>query len=293
MVISMLLPIFEYAFGLTTTISLLELSDLDHPLLKRLQVEAPGTYYHSLVVATLAERAAAAIGADTLLARVCAYFHDIGKLAHPEYFTENNQGHNPHESLEPRMSSLIILNHVKEGLDLAIACKLKRPLREAISQHHGTSLVYYFYHRAKTRVELESGPGTKKIGEYDYRYPGPRPRRKEIALIGIADACEAAVRALEKPTHRKIHALVDEIIVNRIKDHQFDEANLTFAELAKARDALVMTLGMMYHERVRYPKEMQKLHETDLVKTAMPAAVRSEAEVVEAAEKGNESDRPE
>jgi putative nucleotidyltransferase with HDIG domain len=241
------------------------------------------------MVATLAERAAAAIGADALLTRVSAYFHDIGKLAHPEYFAENSQGYNPHEGLQPRMSSLVILNHVKEGMDLALAAKLKRPIREAISQHHGTNLVYYFYHRAKTQTDLDQGTAGS-VGEHDYRYPGPRPQRKETVLISIADSCEAAVRAMEKPTHQKIQALVDEIILKRIRDHQLDEADLTFAELAKVRDALVRTLGMMYHGRVQYPKDPQD--ETDLFKAAAAAAARKKADDAQSTENGTDADRP-
>ena len=256
---STVLPFFEYVFGITTEISLLELSDLNHPLLKRLQLEAPGTYHHSLMVATLAEQAAEAIGADPLLARVCAYFHDIGKLSYPEYFTENARGADPHQELQPRMSSLVILNHVKEGIDLALKYKLKKPIREAIAQHHGTNLVFFFYHRAVTK---QNGGGEGPIGEQDYRYPGPRPKRKEITLISIADSCEAAARSLEKATPAKINALVDEIVQKRIRDHQLDDADLTLGELAVAKETIARALGMMLHGRVRYPKEYD--NEADL-----------------------------
>ena len=257
---STILPLLEFLFGVTTDISLLELSDLNHPLLKRLQIEAPGTFHHSLVVATLAEQAAAAIGANPLLARVCAYFHDIGKISQPEYFTENNMangGRDAHNNLQPRMSSLIILNHVKEGLELAADYKLNKTLREAIAQHHGTSLIYYFYRRAvdqKTDNDKEDG----EVGQQDYRYPGPRGRKKEIVLIGLADACEAAVRALEKPTPQKIQALVGEIVMQRVQDGQLDEANLTFRELAVAKDTLIKALSNMFHGRVPYPKDKEK-----------------------------------
>lgn len=269
---STVLPFFEYVFGITTEISLLELSDLNHPLLKRLQLEAPGTYHHSLMVATLSEQAAGAIGASPLLARVCAYFHDIGKLSYPEYFTENARGNDPHQELQPRMSSLVILNHVKEGIDLALKYKLKKPIREAIAQHHGTNLVYFFYRRA---VAKQNGGGDPSIGEQDYRYPGPRPKRKEIALISIADSCEAAARSLEKATPQKIDALVDEIVQKRIRDHQLDDADLTLAELAVAKETIARTLGMMLHGRVRYPKEYD--NEADLFEAAAEAGSQEPA----------------
>lgn len=266
--------VFEWGFGVTTTRSLAELNDLNHPLLKRLQLEAPGTYHHSLMVATLAEQAAEAIGADPLLARVCAYFHDIGKLAHPEYFTENSRGENPHHDLQPRMSALVILNHVKEGIDLALKYKLKRPIREAISQHHGTSLVFYFYRMAMDQ-HREPETNGQTVGEQDYRYPGPLPRRKEIALISIADACEAAARSLEKPTPQKIEALVNEIVLKRIRDHQLAEADLTFAELARAQKQIAKTLSLMLHGRIQYPKEYD--NETDLFQAAAEAAAKKPA----------------
>ena len=248
-VASFVLPLFEYLFGMTTDQTLLEMSDLNHPLLKRLQLEAPGTYHHSLMVATVAEEAATAIGANPLLARVCSYFHDIGKLAHPEYFTENIRYDNPHDDLHPHMSSLILLNHVKEGLDLAAQYKLNKAIRDTIAQHHGTSLIYYFFRRAKDEEEHAS------TAEVDYRYPGPRPRRKEIAIISLADACEAVVRSLEKPTPQKIASRVEEMIRDRILDHQLDDANLTFAELAIVQESIIKTLSGMMHNRIRYQEE--------------------------------------
>ena len=194
-------------FRVTTNINLLELSDLNHPLLKRLQMEAPGTYHHTLMVATLAEQAAESIGANPLLARVAAYFHDVGKLSNPSYFTENAFGQDRHADLSPRMSALIILNHVKEGLVLAQKYKLRKPLREVIASHHGTSRIYFFYRRA---VE-EAGGDESAVDEFDYRYPGPLPRSREAAIISLADSCEAASRSLQKPLPQKIDALVDDI----------------------------------------------------------------------------------
>jgi len=246
-----LLPLLEYSFGVASDLTLVELSDLNHPLMKRLQLEAPGTYHHSLTVATLAEQAAEAIGANPLMARVCAYFHDIGKLDRPEYFVENaTHGINPHDELQPRMSSLVILNHVRQGMELARRYKLKRPLREVIAQHHGTSLVYYFYRKARDQKEPD-----QTVGESEFRYPGPKPRRKEVVLVSLADSCEAACRSLDRPTPAKIAAMVDSLFGDRIRDHELDDAELTFRELARVRDMMVRTLTTMMHARVPYPKE--------------------------------------
>ena len=269
-VVSMALPLFEFIFGITTDISLIELSDLNHPLLKRLQLEAPGTYHHSLMVALLAEQAAEAIGVNPLLARVCAYFHDIGKLGQPPYFIENSAGDNPHDELTPRMSSIVILNHVKEGIELALTYKLKRVIREAISQHHGTSLIYFFFRRAKEQSEGSSASGAEAVVEHDFRYPGPKPLSKEAALISIADCCEAAVRSLEKPTPQKIRALVDSVVEQRVHDGQLDDADLTFRELSVAKQTIAKALGTMLHVRVKYPKERQD--ESEAVKTGGKAA---------------------
>ncbi len=249
LLVNLLLPLCEYAFGLCSNISLLELSDLNHPLLKRLQLEAPGTYHHTLMVSTLAEHAAEAVGANTLLTRVAAYFHDIGKLANPTYFTENSFGENRHEELSPRMSSMIILNHVKEGLAMAARYKLKAPIREAIATHHGTSLVYFFYRRALDNNQIADGGD-----EDNFRYPGPPPQSREATLISLADACEAASRSLEKPTPQKIDALVDELFHNKLLTGQLDQSQLTMAELNTAIETIKKTLQTMLHGRISYPK---------------------------------------
>ena len=259
LVAAYVMPLFESLFGVTTDLTLMELSDLNHPLLKRLQLEAPGTYHHSLTVATLAEECAAAIGADPLLARVCGYFHDIGKLVNPEYFTENGVEDNPHEELRPSLSNLVILNHVKCGLELAAKYKLQRPIREAIAQHHGTSLVYFFYRRAVEQQQDED-PQAPAVGEHEYRYPGPLPGRKEIAILAMADTCEAAARSLTKPTPQRIRAQVEELIANRIMDGQFEDADLTFHELSQVKETLIKSLSTMLHSRVRYPKENEDTH---------------------------------
>ncbi len=247
-----LIFIFEMVFNISTNMSLLMLSDYNHPLLKRLQLEAPGTFYHSLMVSTLAEYAAKEIRANPIKARVGALFHDIGKLAKPEYFTENNiHADKKHSELHPRMSSLIIQNHVKEGIDQALKYNLRKIIRDAIQQHHGTDIVYYFYKRA---LEDAKDDGST-VDEQEYRYGGPLPREKEVVLISLADACEAATRSLPKPTPNKIETLVWEIFRKRLKDGQLDNAILTIAELAKIRDSFVKTLTTMHHSRIAYPKD--------------------------------------
>lgn len=261
-----MLYVLEVAFDATTNMSLLLYSDYNHPLLKRLQFEAPGTYHHSLVVSTLSEAAAQEIGANPIKARVSALFHDVGKLSHPEYFTENSGGEDKHKELTPKISALIILNHVKEGLELARKYKLKKLMRDAIQQHHGTDLVYFFYKRAKDSGEC--------IDEHDFRYQGPNPQSKEIAIVSLADACEAASRSLQKPSHGKIDELVSEIIQKRMRDGQLDSANLTFKELTVIKNSFVKTLTSMLHARVAYPKEVVQ-DEDDLF---VDAAARKAAE---------------
>jgi cyclic-di-AMP phosphodiesterase PgpH len=243
---------FEMFFGVSTNMSLLLMCDYNHPLLKRLQLEAPGTFHHSLMVSTLAEYAANAIGANPIKARVGALFHDIGKLTKPEYFVENNtESHEKHKELHPRISSMVILNHVKDGIDLAVKYKLRRDIRAAIERHHGTDIVLFFYHRALEESKEKGG----SVEEQEYRYKGPLPHDKEVVIISLADACEAAARSLLKPTHSKIETLVWEIFRKRIRDRQLDEAEITFAELAQIRDSFVKTLTTMHHSRISYPKD--------------------------------------
>lgn len=262
-----LIFILEPIFQISTDMSLLILCDYNHPLLKRLQLEAPGTYHHSLVVSTLAEHAAQDIGANPIEARVCALFHDIGKLTTPEYFIENNMGEDSkHDDLNPRMSSIVILNHVKDGVDIAIKYKLRKIIRDAIEQHHGTDLVMYFYRRAVD----EGRDSDSDVAEIDYKYLGPLPREKEVVIVSLADSCEAASRTLQKPSPAKIDALVWEIFRKRIRDGQLNDAELTFGELAKIRQSFVKTLTTMMHGRVTYPKddEREDDYEGDLFKTA-------------------------
>src|SRR5204863_442641 len=235
------LPMFEHLFQVTTDISWLEASDLNHPLLRRMTIEAPGTYHHSLVVANLAEAAAEAIGANATLCRVCSYFNDVGKLVKPEYFTENMAfGRNPHDDLAPTMSALIIIAHVKEGVDLALKHRLNQRMIDIIQEHHGTSLVRYFYQRALQQHEDALAGGkimrlreddVPEVHEESFRYSGPKPQTKESAIVSLADAIESASRSVEKPTPQKIETLVSEIVEERISDRQVDECDLTLSEL--------------------------------------------------------------
>ena len=262
--VSGILPMLESLFKITTDISWLEMSDLNHPLLKRLSMEAPGTYHHSLAVANLAEAAAECVGANATICRVCSYFHDIGKLVKPDYFTENmSVGHNPHNDLTPSMSALIIIAHVKEGVDLALKHKLNNEIIDIIRQHHGTSLVSYFYKRALQQQE-DARLGGKimnmreddipEVREESFRYPGPRPQTKEAAIINLADSIESASRSLERPTPQKIDDLVNTLVETRIAEHQLDECPLTLLELSQAAQSFRFTLANMLHARIAYPK---------------------------------------
>src|SRR5467141_956432 len=268
MIVGGALPMLEQLFQITTDVSWLELSDLNHPLLRRMTIEAPGTYHHSLVVANLAEGAAEKIGANATLCRVCAYFHDVGKLVKPEYFTENmNFERNPHDDLAPSMSALIIIAHVKEGVDLALKHKLNQQIIDIIQQHHGTSLVRYFYQRALQQHEdARAGGKIMKLREDDipdvreesFRYSGPKPQTKESAMVRLADTVESASRSLEKPTPQKIESLVNELIEERISDRQLDDCDLTLRELKIIAERFRFTLLMMLHSRIAYPKAGQK-----------------------------------
>lgn len=259
------LPALENLFRVTTDVSWLELADLNHPLMKRLSMEAPGTYHHCLVVANLAADAAASIGANPTMCRVCSFFHDIGKLTKPEYFIENmDPEDNPHDDLTPRMSALVLIAHVKDGIDLAIKHHLNRRIIDVIEQHHGNSLVYYFYRRALDQknemlrlVEQDKAreDDVPDVTEDGFRYPGPRPQFKEAAIISLADAVESASRTLAKPTPQRVEQLVEDIVRNRILDHQLDECNLTLGELTEIKASFVKTILSMMHNRVRYPKE--------------------------------------
>jgi len=244
------LPVFEYLFNTATNISLLELADFHHPLLQRLVQEAPGTYHHSLIVGNLSETACRAIGANALLARIGAYYHDIGKLQKPEYFSENQfRELSKHGNLSPSMSKLVIMNHVKEGIELAKKYRLNPPLIDFIQQHHGNSLVYYFYRKALETIEED-----QDVKEEGFRYPGPKPNSKETAVVLLADSVEAAGRALRDPTPAKIEELVHKVINNKFIDGQLDECELTLKDLEKISVVFIRLLCGIYHNRTNYPE---------------------------------------
>lgn len=247
-----MLPLVEKTFGVQTDLSLLELGDASHPLLRRLAQRAPGTYNHSINVASIAEAAADAIGANGLLVRVGAYFHDIGKMFKPEYFIENQSaGVNQHDSLQPAMSTLVIIAHVKDGADLARSHHLPEPIIDFILQHHGTTLVEYFYREAARRSE--ESPNGESVSDKDFRYPGPKPQTLEAAVMMLADTVESASRTLVDPTPARIQGLVDSIAQKKMSDGQFDECGLTFKQLDRIRHSLVKSLTAIYHARVKYP----------------------------------------
>ncbi|MBM3249561.1 MAG: HDIG domain-containing protein [Candidatus Omnitrophica bacterium] len=247
------LPLFEYLFRSVTNISLLELADSNHPLLQRMVLEAPGTYLHSLVVGNISEAACNAIGANSLLARVGGYYHDIGKLSKPEYFSEN-QGISvsKHDTLSATMSKLVIMNHVKEGLELAKRYRLSPAIADFIGQHHGNSLVYYFYRRALETLEED-----QKIQEEGFRYPGPKPDTKEAAVVLLADSVEAATRALKDPTPSKIQEVVYKVINNKFIDRQLDECDLTLRDMENISAVFLRILSGIYPGRVSYPEETE------------------------------------
>jgi len=248
-----LLPFIERVFDVQTDISLLELGDVQHPLLQELVRRAPGTYNHSINVASIAETAADAIGANGLLVRVGAYFHDIGKMLKPSYFVENQgpEG-NRHETLQPAMSTLVIIAHVKDGADLARQHRLPQSIIDFIEQHHGTTLVEYFYRREAQR--LKDDPDAGELDETTFRYPGPKPQTKEAGVLMLADVVESASRALIDPTPARIESLVHDLAMKRLLDGQFDECGLTLSELKIIEDSLVKSLTAVYHGRVKYPE---------------------------------------
>lgn len=247
------LPYLESVFGITSMIRLLELSNPNHPVLKKLLLEAPGTYHHSLMVGNLAEATAETIGANPLLVRVGAYYHDIGKVKRPEYFVENQRGlHNPHEKIAPALSALIVTSHVKEGLEIAREARLPEVVSDFISGHHGTSLAKYFYNRALE----EDGEGN--INEESYRYEGPKPQSKEVALVMLADSVEAAVRSLPDPSMEKIREMVRRIIRDKLDDGQLEECDLTFKDLDVIARNFCQVLEGVYHKRIEYPETIAR-----------------------------------
>jgi cyclic-di-AMP phosphodiesterase PgpH len=270
-----LLPVCENLFKVTTDITLLELTDYNHPLLRKLQISAPGSYHHSLMVANLAERAASEISANPLMCRACSLYHDIGKIVKPEYFTENNRdGFDPHQEVSPSMSALIIKSHVDEGLSLAKQYKLPKVAQDVIAQHHGTTLIKFFYHKAAKQQrllthspfgrqraaeaktvtpEISVQPNDTGVDESFYRYEGPKPNFKESAIIALADCVEAASRSLRKVTPQSVEELIETIINDRIEDHQLEDSPITLLELKRIKGSFTITLLNMLHSRMQYP----------------------------------------
>jgi putative nucleotidyltransferase with HDIG domain len=249
-----LLPVVERVFAIITDVSLLELADGSHPLLQELVRRAPGTYTHSMTVATLAEGAADAIGANPLLTRVGAYFHDVGKMLKPHYFIENQGGENRHDALEPALSTLIIIGHVKDGLALARQYNLPQPIIDFVEQHHGTTLIEYFYREA---IRLNEGNGACEL-EPSFRYPGPKPQNRENGILMLSDAVESASRALHDPTPGRLRKLVHDLLMKRLLDGQFEESSLTLTELHIIEENLCKGLIALFHARIKYPEETRQ-----------------------------------
>jgi putative nucleotidyltransferase with HDIG domain len=261
-----IVPIIESLFGYTTDIKLLELANMDNPILKDLILQAPGTYHHSIIVGSLVEAAAKSISANPLLARVSAYYHDIGKLKKPLYFIENAGGvENKHDHLTPSMSSLILISHVKDGVELARENGLGQRIAHIIQQHHGTSLISYFYQKAKEKEEAEPG----SLDEKDFRYPGPKPQTKEAGIVMLGDAAEAASRTLSDPTPSRIRNLVRRITNSIFLDEQLEECELTLKDLQKIEESFSRILTAIFHQRIDYPaspahESPKKLSDEDL-----------------------------
>jgi len=247
-IVSLTLPLFEYLFKVTTDISLLELLDLNQPLMKLLMINAPGTYHHSVIVGSLVEAAAEAVGVNPLLARVSSYYHDIGKAKMPEYFVENQSGApSKHDKLTPHMSSMIIINHVKEGVELAKQYKLPQALIDIIRQHHGTAVLTYFFQKARD-MGHDTAPG-----EEEYKYPGPKPQTRVAALVMMADAVEASSKVLNDPTPARISALVEKIINHIFLEGQLDECELTLKDISEIKKRFIYILIGIMHKRIDYP----------------------------------------
>lgn len=247
-IVSLMLPVLEYLFKVTTDITLLEFLDLDQPLMKSLMINAPGTYHHSVIVGNLVESASEAVDVNPLLARVSAYYHDVGKIKMPEYFVENlSYGENKHTKLTPHMSSMILVSHVKEGVELAQHHKLPESVIDIIMQHHGTNLITYFYQKAKDQGQLND------LSEDEYKYPGPKPQTRVSALVMMADAVEASSRVLSDPTPQRITALVDKIINHIFLEGQLDECELTLKDIYEIKRRFTRILTGILHRRIDYP----------------------------------------
>lgn len=251
LVTMMSIPLVESIFNYTTDVKLLELSNLNHPLLKDMLIKAPGTYHHSMMVGSMVEAAAEDIGANPLLAKVMSYYHDIGKMEHAKYFIENQKpGNNPHDHISPFMSRTLLIAHIKDGVELGMKYKLGKPIIDGIVQHHGTTLISFFYNKA---LELKQ-EGDSEITEEEFRYPGPKPQFRESALVMLADSIEAAARSLDEPTPTRLQNIVRNIIQRKFTDGQLDQCNLTLKDLSKVEQAFVKILLGIYHQRIDYPR---------------------------------------
>lgn len=247
----MVIPFVESVFNYTTDVKLLELSNLNHPLLKDMLIKAPGTYHHSMMVGSMVEAASEEIGANPLLAKVMSYYHDIGKVEHAKYFIENQKpGANPHDQISPFMSKTLLIAHIKDGVELGMKFKLGKPIIDGIVQHHGTTLISFFYNKA---VEMKQGEDAE-IPEEEFRYPGPKPQFRESALVMLADSIEAAARSLDEPTPTRLQNIVRNIIQRKFSDGQLDQCNLTLKDLSKVEQAFVKILLGIYHQRIDYPR---------------------------------------
>jgi len=250
------LPIIEQAFGIATSMTLMDYSDANQPLLRKLAMDAPGTFSHSLLIGSIAEAAAESIGANGLLCRVGAYYHDIGKIHKPAYFVENQMGSvSRHDQLSPAMSQLVIAGHVKDGIEIAKEFGLPAVLRQFIETHHGTTLMEYFYHEAKKKQDEKQST----VSDSEFRYPGPKPRSKEAAIVMLADAAESACRSLADHTPAKVETLVHSLAMKRLQDGQFDECDLTLRELSRIEAGLSKSLAAHHHGRIAYPKDEEKI----------------------------------
>ncbi len=248
------LPFFETLFGILSPMRLLELANPNHPLMRKLLVESPGTYHHSIIVGNLSEAAAEAIGADGLLARVGAYYHDVGKTKRPQFFIENQlYQDNPHDRISPNLSKSIIISHPRDGVALLIAHNIPKPIQDIAAQHHGTTLLKYFYFKAREKLDHE------QVQPENYRYSGPKAQFKEAAIVGICDSVEAAVRSLSRPTPSRIENMVKKIIQDRLEDGQFDECDITLKELELIGKSVCETLQGIFHSRIEYPDEAGNL----------------------------------
>lgn len=257
-----LMPFFEVTFGILSALKLVELSNPNHPLLRKLLTETPGTYHHSVMVGNLSEAAAEAIGADGLLCRVGSFYHDIGKTKRPNYFIENQTNiENPHDTIDPKLSKSIIVAHARDGVDMLKAHNIPKPIRDIAEQHHGTTSLKYFYHKALKQAE-EQGV-EPAFTEDDFRYPGPKAQSKEAAVVGIADCVEAAVRSLRNPTVDHVEAMINKIIKSRLDDNQYNECDLTLKELDKVAQSLKESVIGIFHSRIEYPDDVKTKERTN------------------------------